>query len=215
MYDIMYAGGSMFITFEGMDGAGKSTQIDLLCEHLRKNGHDFIVTREPGGTVVCEKIREIILDRNNEGMNCMCEALLYAASRAEHVDKVIRPALDAGKIVLCDRYIHSSIAYQGYGRQLGADVIESINDGAVAGIYPDITFFLMLSPDNVHHRITQSGKDHDRLEKEAVTFFERVHKGYTEIAKNDDNIIIINASNTIESISDIIKKAVDNIIENQ
>lgn len=204
----------MFITFEGMDGAGKTTQIKLLCEHLKNQCHDFIVTREPGGTEVCEKIREIILDKKNFGMNAMCEALLYAASRAEHVDKVIKKALEQKKVVICDRYVHSSIAYQGFGRELGADVVSAINDGAVDGIYPDISFFLMLDPENVHTRLSQSGKDHDRLENEAVDFFERVHKGYIEIAKNDEKVVLINAKYTIRKIAQTIAAAVDNIIEN-
>ncbi len=203
----------MFITFEGMDGAGKTTQFNLLCEHLERKGLDFIVTREPGGTKVCEKIRAIILDKENKGMDAMCEALLYAASRAEHVDKVIKPALKRGKIVLCDRYVHSSIAYQGYGRNLGADVVAQINKRAVDGVYPDITFFLMLDPESVHSRLNKTGKDHDRLEREGVDFFERVHTGYIELAKNDNKIILINAVDSIEQISLKITQAVDNIIE--
>jgi dTMP kinase len=203
----------MFITLEGMDGAGKTTQFNLLREHLEHKGVDFIVTREPGGTEVCEKIRSIILDKNNAGMNAMCEALLYAASRAEHVDKVIKPALKAGKTVLCDRYVHSSIAYQGYGRQLGADVVAGINAGAVDGIYPDISFFLMLDPESVHDRLNKSGKDHDRLERENVDFFRRVHAGYTELAEKDNRIMLLDARDSIENIAQTIKAAVDNIIE--
>ena len=204
----------MFITFEGMDGAGKSTQIDLLCNHLKSKGYDVVLTREPGGTEVCEKIRNILLGKENMGMNSMCEALLYAASRAEHVDKVIKPALKQGKIVICDRFVHSSIAYQGYGRELGKDVVASINDGAVAGAYPDLTFFLMLPAENVHSRLNNTGKDLDRLEKEGVNFFERVHQGFLEMAKNEKNIHLINAKDTIENIAVIIANTVDNIIEN-
>ena len=203
----------MFITFEGMDGAGKSTQINLLCEHLKSKGLDFIVTREPGGTKVCEKIRHIVLDNDNEGMNAMCEALLYAASRAEHVDKVIKPALKEGKTVICDRYVHSSIAYQGYGRLLGANEIRQINEGAVDGINPDITIFLMLSPSSVHDRLAKNENANDRIENEDVNFFKRVHKGFLELAEADDKILLIDAENTIESIAKTIADAVDNIIE--
>ncbi len=203
----------MFITFEGMDGCGKTTQFNLLCEHLRNKGYEFIVTREPGGTKISEKIRELVLGNENAGMNKMCEALLYAASRAEHVDKVIKPALAEGKIVICDRYLHSSIAYQGYGRQLGRDTIASINAGAIDGIYPDMSFFIMLDPESVHNRLNQSGKDLDRLEKEAVSFFERVNIGFAEIAKNDPTITVINASDTIESIAAKIASVVDHILE--
>lgn len=204
----------MFITFEGMDGAGKTTQINLLRDHLEEQGYDVVLTREPGGTEVCEKIRGIILDKDNFGMNNMCEALLYAASRAEHVAKVIKPALKDGKIVICDRFIHSSIAYQGYGRGLGKDIVATINDGAVEGIYPDMTFFMMLPADNVHNRIEQSGKEQDRLEKEGVDFFERISIGYSELAENEKKGTILNAKDSIESISNTINQVVDNIIEN-
>ncbi len=203
----------MFIVLEGMDGAGKTTQFNLLKEHLEKEGMDIVVTREPGGTQVCEKIRNVILDKNNMGMNPMCEALLYAASRAEHVDKVIKPALEEGKTVLCDRYVDSSIAYQGYGRQLGADNIAMINAGAIDGIKPDITIYLMLSPESVHERLNASGKDHDRLEREGVEFFARVHKGFIELAEKNDKSLLIDASDTIANIASEISKAVDNVIE--
>jgi dTMP kinase len=173
-----------------------------------------VLTREPGGTEVCEKIRDIILDKDHFGMNKMCEALLYAASRAEHVEKVIKPALNKGKIVICDRFIHSSIAYQGYGRGLGKDVVAAINDKAVEGIYPDMTFFMMLPANNVHNRIEQSGKEQDRLEKEGVDFFERISIGYNELAKNEKKGTILNAKDSIESISSTINRVVDNIIEN-
>ena len=203
----------MFITLEGMDGAGKTTQFSLLKEHLESKGYDYVVTREPGGTFISEKIRKVILDKDNKGMSPMCEALLYAASRAEHVDKVIKPALEAGKLVLCDRYVHSSIAYQGYGRQLGAETVAKINENAIAGINPDITFILMLSPESVHNRLSGSGRDLDRLEREGVEFFMRVHKGFTELARNNPKILLLNAEDTIENISNAICCAVDNIIE--
>jgi dTMP kinase len=213
VYDIIKSEGKMFISLEGMDGAGKTTQFNLLRGHLESKGYDIVVTREPGGTPISEKIRDVILDKENMGMNAMCEALLYAASRAEHVDKVIKPALKEGKIVLCDRYVHSSIAYQGYGRQLGADVVAKINDNAIVGIMPDVTFILMLSPESVHDRLNKSGRDHDRLEREDVEFFKRIHRGYTELAQKDTRILLIDASNTIENIASIISESVDNIIE--
>ncbi len=203
----------MFIVFEGMDGAGKTTQFNLLKEHLEKKGLDIVVTREPGGTEVCEKIRSVILDKNNMGMNAMCEALLYAASRAEHVDKVIKPSLKSGKTVLCDRYVDSSIAYQGYGRQLGANTIAQINSGAIDGVRPDITIYLMLSPESVHNRLNATGKDHDRLERESVEFFRRTHEGFLKLAEKNENALLIDASDTIENIASKISRAVDNIIE--
>ncbi len=205
----------MFITFEGMDGAGKTTQINLLRTHLIEKGYDVVLSREPGGTKVCEKIREILLDKENMGMNIMCEALLFAASRAEHIEKIIKPALTEGKIVICDRFVHSSLAYQGYGRKLGEALVASINKGAIDGIYPDMTIFIMLDAKSVHSRLLQSGKDHDRLEKETVSFFERVNNGFIKIADSEKKAIIINAEDTIENIHKTIADAVDNIIENK
>ena len=135
----------LFITIEGPDGSGKSTQIEKLRVYLEKKGYKAILTREPGGTEISEKIRNIILDKNNKEMNNMTEALLYAASRAQHVAEVIKPALEMGETVICDRFIDSSIAYQGYGRGIG-EPVRVINEYAVAGCMPDITFLLKLDP---------------------------------------------------------------------
>jgi len=205
----------MFIVIEGMDGAGKTTQFNLLKKHLEDKGLELVVTREPGGTVVCEKIRSLVLDKEYIGMNIMCEVLLYAASRAEHVDKIIKPALKSGKTVLCDRYVDSSIAYQGYGRQIGADVIAGINKGAIDGVIPDLTVYLMLSPENVHKRLNNTGKDHDRIEREDVEFFARVHYGYMELAQENDKALLIEEGDSIENIASKIALTVDNIIEKE
>ena len=169
----------LFITLEGPDGSGKSTQIEYLREYFRDRGFEAVFTREPGGTEIGEKLRDIILDKCNSEMCDMAEALLYAASRAQHVNQLIKPALEAGKIVICDRFIDSSIAYQGYGRKLG-EAVRIINEFAVDGCMPDITFLLELSPEIGKSRIKSDVQD--RLEQEKIEFHNRVYAGYREIA---------------------------------
>ncbi len=195
----------LFITFEGLDGAGKSTQIHKVKEIFEKKGYEVVLTREPGGTQISEKIRNIILDNNNDEMSFVTEALLYAASRAQHVHEKIKPALDAGKVVICDRYVHSSIAYQGYGRQLGADRVMQINSYAIEGIMPDISFFILLPSDKAMERLKNSQRELDRLEVEEIDFFERIEKGYNQIAEDYDNIIKIDASKSVDEIAEEIK----------
>ena len=169
----------LFITVEGPDGSGKSTQIEYLRDFFSERNMECLFTREPGGTAIGEKLRDIILDRNNREMCDMTEALLYAASRAQHVNQLIRPVLEAGGIVICDRFIDSSIAYQGYGRSLG-DSVRLINELAVGDCMPDVTFLLELSPKEGKSRIEENGQD--RLEQEKIEFHNRVFEGYEKIA---------------------------------
>ncbi len=199
----------LFITFEGLDGAGKSTQIHKVKEIFENKGYEVVLTREPGGTEISEKIREIILDNENDEMSFVTEALLYAASRAQHVHEKIKPALDAGKVVICDRYVHSSIAYQGYGRQLGADKVMQINSYAIEGIMPDISFFILLPSDKAMERLKNSQRELDRLEVEKIDFFKRIEKGYNQIAEDYDNIIKIDASKSVEEIAEEIKYLIE------
>jgi dTMP kinase len=168
----------VFITFEGLDGCGKSTQMEMLAEGLADKGYVITVTREPGGTPLGEGIRSMLLDPMHHGMSARAEALLYAAARAHLVKEVIRPALEDGHIVLCDRYIDSSLAYQGYGRGLGTDYIMLVNDWGTEGLYPDLTLFLDLD-DSV--RATRLGAVPDRLEAEDEAFHQRVLKGFREL----------------------------------
>lgn len=190
----------LFISIEGPDGSGKSTQIRKLKEFLEEQGKEAILTREPGGTEISEKIRAIILDKNNIEMDDMTEALLYAASRAQHVAQVIKPALSEGKTVICDRFVDSSIAYQGYGRHLG-DCVRIINEFAVAGCMPDITFFLKIDPSIGKNRIKEEMQD--RLELEKITFHNEVFQGYLALEeKYKERIIGIDASRSIQEISD-------------
>lgn len=170
----------IFITLEGPDGSGKSTQVKYLKEYLESRDINTVFTREPGGTDIGEKIRKIILDKDNREMCDMSEALLYAASRAQHVEQLIRPALEQGKVVVCDRFIDSSIAYQGYGRMLG-DPVRIINELAVAGCMPDMTLLMEVSPEVGKSRI--KAESQDRLEREEIEFHNRVYEGYKELKK--------------------------------
>ena len=196
----------LFISIEGPDGSGKSTQIEVLRKYFEKQGIDVLLTREPGGTPISEKIREIILDKNNMDMT---EALLYAASRAQHVAEVIKPALAAGKIVICDRFIDSSIAYQGYGRELG-DCVRVINEYAVRGCIPDMTFLMKMDPKVGKERISES--EQDRLEQEKLDFHRRVFDGYIEMEERFDRIIGIDAERSIDEISADIISHIERII---
>lgn len=201
-----------FITFEGVDGCGKTTQLQMLAEYLKQQGFDVVLTREPGGTPISEKIREIILDPNNKEESGVTEALLYAASRAQHVAEKIKPALDAGKIVLCDRFMDSSIAYQAYARGLGEDVI-AINMFAIQGCNPDITFFLDLDPRIGQERQVARGKL-DRLEQEGLSFQEKVYAGYQEIIKKyPDRFKVVNANREIRDIQNDIVCLIKNLLK--
>ncbi len=165
----------LFITFEGLDGCGKSTQMELLAEGLRERGFVVLLTREPGGTPLGEAIRDLLLDPEHHGMSARAEALLYAAARAHLVEQVIRPALEDGQVVLCDRYIDSSLAYQGYGRGLGTDDIVTLNVWATDCLFPDLTLLLDLD-DSL--RSTRLATVPDRLEAEDDEFHRRVAEGY-------------------------------------
>ena len=166
-----------FITFEGCEGSGKSTQLRLLSEYLDKLGVDYILTREPGGSEIAEQIRNIILNGKNTAMCDECEALLYAAARVQHLKEKIAPALDKGKLVICDRYVDSSLAYQGYARGLGREYIENINSFALERFTPDVTVFLDISPAEAFKRKHGADPD-DRMEQLGLEFHTRVYNGY-------------------------------------
>ena len=194
----------LFIAFEGADGCGKSTQVRFLTQYLKEQGVDVLSTREPGGCPVSERIRDIVLDRDIENMSAQTEALLYAAARAQHVFEVIRPAVEAGRVVLCDRFIFSSLAYQGYGRQLGVDKVRAINDFAIMGCMPDITVFINIPPERAFERMNEL-KVHDRIEREDMSFHERVFKGFIELSKSEE-IMLIDASGTKFETHELIKQ---------
>jgi len=202
----------LFISVEGTDGAGKSTQIDMLLAHLKAKGVDVIYTREPGGTYISEKIRNIILDTDNEGMTGECEALLYAASRAQHVREKIVPALKAGKMVICDRYVDSSIVYQGVARGLGIDEVRAINDFAIGGVMPDITLFFDLTVEESVKRKKNMGSL-DRIEKESFDFHKKIYEGYVALAENDpERIKRIDASKSVEEVHAQVLKVLEGLI---
>ncbi len=168
------------VTFEGCEGSGKSTQLRLLGEYLTSRGTDFIMTREPGGSVIAEEIRKIILNGDYTEMCPECEAMLYAAARVQHLKEIVAPALDSGKLVICDRYVDSSFAYQGFARGLGMEFIRSINSFALENYPPDITLFLDISPAAAFERKHGADKN-DRLESLGLQFHERVYKGYKSL----------------------------------
>ena len=190
----------IFITLEGPDGSGKSTIMKLISNYFNDKNIDFITTREPGGTEIGEKIRNIILDKGNKNMAAETEALLYAASRGQHVHQKILPALKTGKVVLCERFILSSLAYQGIGRNLGIEKVKMINDFAIKGLTPHLTLFFHVNPVVTLNRKTRK-KGGDRLEREGSKFHKEVYEGYMELLKMyPENIQIIDASKSVEEV---------------
>lgn len=200
----------LFITMEGPDGSGKSTQIEAIRKFFEARGEKTVITREPGGTKISEKIREILLDKENAEMDSMTEAMLYASARAQLVAQVIRPALEEGTHVICDRFIDSSIAYQGYGRGLG-DSVAIINAYAIGGCMPDVTFFMKLNPEVGKSRISTDAQD--RIEMEKLDFHQKVFAGYEALeAEYPDRIVGIDATRAIDEISDEIFTHLERLI---
>lgn len=187
-----------FITFEGPDGCGKTTIIRQIYEQIQKT-HDVVITREPGGTEISEKIREILLDRTHRKMHAKTEALLYAASRAQHVEEWIRPNLQEGKIVLCDRFVLSSLAYQGYARELGIDRIAALNAFATSGLVPDLILYFDIDVETSIER-KKKQKTLDRMEKENLEFHKKVFNGYKHIIRTNDKIVCIDATQSINAV---------------
>ncbi|MCT4597107.1 MAG: dTMP kinase [Vallitalea sp.] len=205
----------LFITIEGAEGSGKSTQIDLLKTYLDKNKYEIVLTREPGGTNISEAIRNILLDKQYMEMSDTTEALLYAASRAQHVEQFIKPALEQGKIVICDRFLDSSLIYQGCARGLGIETIEEINKYATKGLEPDITILLDIEPKQGLKR-KEDQKELDRIELQKSEFHEKVCNGFKELAKKHPHRIKkIDASKSIEDIHNEIISIVSDKISTQ
>ncbi len=199
----------LFITFEGIDGCGKTTQINLLKEYLENKGYNVLVTREPGAIGLGEKLREILLNYDGD-VSSNCESFLFLADRAQHIDTIIKPAIDNGTIVLCDRHTDSTVAYQGYGRELNLKQIHYLNNIATNNIKPDITFILDIDVETSLERI---GKNRDRMESAGIDFFNRVRNGYIEISKQEPNRAkLINGKNSIEEIKNQIIEMLNEII---
>lgn len=184
----------LFISFEGIDGAGKSTQINMLKKHLENKGFDVVVTREPGGSDICNKIRDILLDKNNTELCSVAELLLYYADRAQHINEVILPNINNGTCIICDRYYDSSYAYQLAGRKIDESVLDVVNNLVVGEINPDITFLLDLPLDISEQRVSGRGES-DRLELESIDFKRRVREGFlAQAQKHPNRICVVDAT---------------------
>lgn len=197
----------LFITFEGPDGCGKTTQMKLLAEYFEKQGKEVVLTREPGGKGLGEKIREILLNYDGE-VSDRCESFLFLADRAQNIDIIVNPAIKQGKIVLCDRHIDSTVAYQGYGRGLDIDRINKLNNLATNGKKPDLTLVFDVDVETSMKRV---GKEKDRMESAGIEFHNRVRTGYLKLAAQEPNRIkVLDATKSIEEIH----KDVINILKN-
>ena len=203
----MYRG--LFITFEGADGCGKTTQLNMLAEYLTEKGFDVVVTREPGAKGLGEKLREILL--NYEGVvSDRCEAFLFLADRAQHVDVIVKPAVALGKIVLCDRHTDSTVAYQGYGRGQDIDRINLLNNIATDGMKPDLTFVFDIDVETSQQRV---GSEKDRMESAGMDFHNRVRQGYLKLAENEPNRIkVIDAKKSIPDIHDEVVEIIESFL---
>jgi len=191
----------LFITFEGIEGCGKTTQMNLLADHLKKVGVSVLKTREPGGTKIGEEIREMLLNPDNKKMAKETEMLLYGASRAQHIKELIEPALKSGKIVLCDRYADSTLAYQGFGRNMGISLIRKTCPLSLGSIQPELTILLDLDVKAGLSRIKNRKGGNDRIEKEKIAFHNKVRKGYLKLAKaSRGRIRVVRADRKIEEI---------------
>lgn len=190
-----------FITFEGTDGSGKTSVLNAIEAKLKANKIDYLRTREPGGNRISEQIRNVILDERFTEMDARTEALLYAAARRQHLVEIVLPALEAGKVVLCDRFVDSSLAYQGAGRDIGVAEVKQMNQFATAGLEPDLTIYLAIEPSLGLERIKQNRQDEvNRLDKEALSFYETVYRAYQKLATENERIVTIDASQKLADV---------------
>lgn len=198
-----------FITFEGADGCGKTTQLELLADYLKEKNKEVIITREPGARGLGERIRDILLNYDGE-VSDRCESFLFLADRAQHIDIIVNPAVEDGKIVLCDRHIDSSVAYQGYGRGLDIEQIDRLNMIATNGKRPDLTLVFDIDAETSMKRV---GSEKDRMESAGIDFFNRVRKGYLELANQEpERIRVLDATKSIEEIHNEVVKIFSELI---
>lgn len=199
----------MFISFEGLDASGKSTQAELTAARFRESGEEVVFIREPGGTQLGEKIRSMLLDVNNY-IEPIAEVFLFSAARAQLVREVIQPALAQGQVVICDRYVDSTTSYQGYGRELPLESIHAVNRIAIGTVLPDLTFFIDIPIEEIERRQRAAGKITDRMERAGLDFFQRSRNGYIELSKTEKRLKIINGERSpdriFEEIWSIIQK---------
>lgn len=208
---------TQFITFEGTEGCGKSTQIRLLADHLSQRGYRVCTTREPGGCRISDDIRRILLDPASEGMNPVTELMLYAAARAQHVAEVIRPAMKRGEIVLCDRFADATLTYQGYGRELDIEQIRSLNRMATDGLTPDLTILLDIPLETgLERAVDRNSLDNNsegRFEQEELAFHQRVRNGYLDLASKEERFRVVSAEGSIDDVAERIRHAVISEVE--
>lgn len=198
----------MFITLEGPEGSGKTTQISLLAEYLRQQGYAVVQTREPGGTVIGDQIRKVLTQLENTAMHPRTEILLFCAGRAQHVEELIRPALAEGKVVLCDRYADSTLAYQGYGHGVDLETLRRLLDFTTGGLKPNLTLLLDIPAEEGLNRRRGSGGEWNRLDAYALAFHQRVRAGYLEMARNDPvRWRVINASQSFNQVQEDLRQA--------
>ena len=191
----------LFLVFEGVDGSGTTTQVELLCDFLKARGHKVIRTREPGGTRLSERIRHLVLDPNWKETSFLTELFLYAASRAQHVEELIKPAIEEGSIVVCDRFTVSSVAYQSFGRGLSRDLVDKVNEIAIGSCVPDLTFYIRISMGEALRRRAHRAELVDRLEEAGQRLQERVAMGYEAVFKEDLNAVIVDGHPSSEDIA--------------
>lgn len=202
----------VFITFEGIDGCGKSTQTSMCRTWLEELGRTVLLVREPGGTKIGERIRELLLDKKNSSMAPLTELFLFEAARAQIVEEVIKPALSEGKIVICDRFFDSSYAYQGCARGLGPEMVSRLNMDATGGLAPDITFFLDISVEGAIKRRNVRGEEKDRIESAGDAFQEKVRQGFIRAASEDGRIVTVDASLSPDEIFAQIREKIEALI---
>jgi dTMP kinase len=201
----------VFISFEGIEGSGKSTLMAAVERALRAEGREVVVTREPGGTPIGDALRQILLDEPFS-LTPVSELLMMNASRSQLVTEVIRPALERGAVVLCDRYMHSSLAYQGYGRGLPLDFVRMVCDAATVGFMPDLVLLVDISPETLRKRLASRGDGHDRFEREDEAFHRRVREGYLEIARTDERVVAIDGERAPEEVADAAMAALSTVL---
>lgn len=205
----------MFITFEGIEGSGKSTVMAAVERALRAEGREVVVTREPGGTPVGDAAREILLHKRDLAISSLAELMLMNASRAQLVADVVRPALQRGAVVLCDRYADSSLAYQGYGRGLPLEIVRAVCDAATGGLRPDLTLLIDVTYETSRVRLSQRNTGHDRMEQEDEAFHRRVRDGYLEMARTDERVVRIDGERTPEEVADAALAALSAVVNDR